>query len=180
MEREIKPGPRRGLVIVYTGDGKGKTTASLGLLFRALGRDFKVAMLQFIKSKKHQYGEHIMAKRLNIDIIPLGDGFTWESKNIEYDKSLALDCWKICKDTIKAGRHDMVILDELTYPLHLGWLKVEEVLATLKARNPAMHVVITGRKAPKEIIEFADLVSEVREIKHPFKGGIRAQWGIEM
>lgn len=180
MERVIKPGPRRGLVLVYTGNGKGKTTAALGLIFRALGRDFKIAMLQFIKSKKHQYGEHIMADRLGLEITPLGDGFTWESKNIEKDKSLALQCWKICKDCIMAGKHDVVVLDELTYAIKFGWLPVQEVLDTLKARKPEMHVVITGRDAPPEIVEYADLVSEVREIKHPMKKGIRAQLGIEM
>jgi len=137
-------------------------------------------MLQFIKSKKHKYGEHIMAERLGIDIVPLGDGFTWESKNIEQDKALARECWLKCKDAIEAGKHDIVILDELTYPLKYGWLSPQEVMDTLKARNPDMHVVITGRDAPKEIVEFADLVSEVRMIKHPFKKGIRAQIGIEM
>lgn len=180
MEREIKLGPRRGLVIVYTGKGKGKTTASLGLIFRALGRDFKVAMFQFIKSKKHLYGEHIMAERLGLEIVPLGDGFTWESKDIEHDKRLALECWKICEDCISAGRHDLVVLDELTYAVNYGWLPVERVLAALKARKPEMHVVITGRDAPPQIIELADLVSEVQEIKHPMKKGVRAQAGIEM
>lgn len=180
MERVIKPGPRRGLVLVYTGNGKGKTTASLGLLFRALGRDFKVAMLQFIKSKKHKYGEHLMAERLGVEIVPLGDGFTWESKDIEQDKKLAMECWKICRDYIVAGKHDIVILDELTYAVKYGWLPVEEVLSVLKARKPDMHVVITGRDAPQEIVDYADLVSEIREIKHPMKKGIRAQLGIEM
>lgn len=167
-------------MLVYTGNGKGKTTASLGLLFRALGRDFKVAMLQFIKSKKHKYGEHLMAERLGVEIVPLGDGFTWESRDIEQDKKLAMECWKICRDCIVAGKHDIVILDELTYAVKYGWLPVEEVLSVLKARKPEMHVVITGRDAPQEIIDYADLVSEVREIKHPMKKGIRAQLGIEM
>lgn len=180
MEREIKPGPRRGLIIVNTGDGKGKTTASLGLLFRALGRDFKAIMLQFIKSQKHIYGEHIMARRLGIEICPLGDGFTWESKNIEHDKKLAAECWEQCRKVIESGQYDMVILDELTYPLKYGWLSPEEVIEVLKRRNPKMHVVITGRDAPREIIEMADLVSEIKSIKHPIKNGVRAQLGIEM
>lgn len=180
MEREIKPGPRRGLIIVNTGKGKGKTTAALGLLFRALGRDFKVAMLQFIKSKKHVYGEHIMAQKLGLDIRPLGDGFTWESKNIENDKKLAEECWKECQAVIEADKHDVVILDELTYPLKYGWLQTGKVLEVLRRRNPDMHIVITGRDAPAELIEAADLVSEINVIKHPLKSGVRAQFGIEM
>ncbi len=180
MEREIKPGPRRGLIIVNTGNGKGKTTAALGLLFRALGRDFKVVMLQFIKSKKHVYGEHIMAKKLGIEIRPLGDGFTWESKNIEFDKKLAGECWRECKEVIESGKHDVVILDELTYPLKYGWLPIPDVIEVLKNRNPDMHVVITGRDAPNELVEIADLVSEIQVIKHPLKKGIKAQLGVEM
>ena len=180
LEREIKPGPRRGLLIVNTGHGKGKTTAALGLLFRALGRDFKAIMLQFIKSKKHIYGEHIMAERLGIEIRPLGDGFTWESKNIEHDKSLAEECWRECRDVIESGGHDIVILDELTYPLKYGWLSTEKVLEVLQNRNKNMHIVVTGRDAPKELIEAADLVSDIQVIKHPFKSGVRAQLGIEM
>ena len=180
MEREIKPGPRKGLLIVNTGHGKGKTTAALGLLFRALGRDFKAIMLQFIKSKKHIYGEHIMAQRLGIEIRPLGDGFTWESKNIEFDKKLAAECWRECREVIESGKHDLVILDELTYPLKYGWLTMEEVLSVLKKRNPDMHVVITGRDAPAELVEAADLVSEIQAIKHPLKKGIKAQIGVEM
>lgn len=180
MEREIKPGPRRGLIIVNTGDGKGKTTASLGLLFRALGRGFKVIMLQFIKSKKHLYGEHFMAQKLGIEIRPLGDGFTWESKNIEFDRNLAKECWSECRKVIESEKYDLVILDELTYPLKYGWLSAQEVIPVLQKRNPNMHVVITGRDAPQEIIEVADLVSEICAVKHPLKKGIRAQLGIEM
>lgn len=180
MEREIKAGERRGLIIVHTGNGKGKTTAAIGLLFRALGRDFKAIMLQFIKSKKHLYGEHIMAQRLGIEIRPLGDGFTWESKNIEQDKKLAQECWEECKEVIESEKYDLIILDELTYPLKYGWLPVQDVIEALKKKDPNLHVVITGRDAPKEIIELADLVSEINAVKHPLKKGIKAQIGIEM
>lgn len=180
MEREIKPGPRRGLLIINTGKGKGKTTAALGLLFRALGRDFKVIMLQFVKSKKHLYGEHIMAERLGIEILPLGDGFSWESKDIEFDKKLAKECWEKCKSAIESNRYDVVILDEFTYPLKYGWLNIGDVIPILKNRNPDMHIVITGRDAPEELINLADLVSDIQVIKHPFKMGVRAQLGIEI
>jgi cob(I)alamin adenosyltransferase len=180
MNREIKPGPRKGLVIVNTGNGKGKTTAALGLLFRALGRDLRVVMLQFIKSRTHLYGEHMMARKLGVEIIPLGDGFTWESKNIEFDKRLAAEGWAQCRSRIQSGSYDVVILDELTYLINYGWLDLSEVLGVLRARDPDMHIIITGRDAPPELIEYADLVSEVKEIKHPFKRGIRAQLGIEL
>lgn len=180
MEREIKPGPRKGLVIVNTGNGKGKTTAAIGLMFRALGRDFKTIMLQFIKSKKHIYGEHILAEKLGIEILPLGDGFSWESKDIEQDKNLAKVCWQQCKEAIESKKYDMIILDEFTYPLKYGWLDIKEVIPVIKNRDPNLHLVITGRNAPLEIIELADLVSEFQAIKHPFKNGVKAQLGIEM
>lgn len=180
MGRKIKPGPRRGLVMINTGNGKGKTTAALGLLFRALGRDFRVVMFQFIKSRENEYGEHVMADRLGVEIIPLGDGFTWESKNIEHDKALAAEGWQRCRERIEAGDADIVILDELTYIITFGWLPVETVLDTIRRRDPQMHVVITGRDAAPELIEIADLVTEMKEIKHPFSRGIIAQAGIEL
>jgi len=180
MERNIKPGPRKGLIIVNTGNGKGKTTASLGLIFRALGRGLKVIMLQFIKSKKHIYGEHILAEKLGVEICPLGDGFTWESKNIVLDRHLALECWQRCKEVIESRQYDMVILDEFTYPLKYGWLSLQEVLPVLEKRDPKIHIVITGRDAPEDLIRIADLVSEIQEVKHHFKKGVRAQLGIEM
>lgn len=180
MKREIKSGPRKGLVIVNTGNGKGKTTAALGLMLRARGRDFRVVMLQFIKSRKHLYGEHLMAERLGVEIVPLGDGFTWESDNIEFDKALAAEGWRECRERIESGDYDVVILDELTYAINYSWLPLDEVLDVLKRRDPQMHVVITGRDAPRELVEFADLVSEINEVKHPFKRGIRAQAGIEL
>jgi len=180
LNREIKPGPRKGLIIVNTGNGKGKTTAALGLLFRALGRDFRVVMFQFIKSRTHKYGEHLLAEKLGAEIIPLGDGFTWESKNIEFDKRLAAEGWSECQKRIQSGNYDMIILDELTYLLNYKWLDLNEVLNVLRDRDPNLHIVITGRDAPVELIEVADLVSEVKEIKHPFKRGIRAQIGIEL
>jgi len=140
----------------------------------------KVIMLQFIKSKKHLFGEHFAAQRLGVEILPLGDGFSWESKNIEFDKGLARECWEQCRKVIEEGKYDIVILDELTYPLKFGWLPIEEVIDVIKKRNPDMHIVITGRDAPKEIIDLADLVSEIQVVKHPFKKGVRAQLGIEM
>ena len=171
---------RKGLVIVNTGNGKGKTTAALGLLMRSWGQDFRVVMLQFLKAKTGKWGEIRAAQRMGVEITPLGQGFTWMSENIEQDRALAQACWQQCREKIESGLYDVVILDEITYALKYGWLDIEEVLTTLRQRDPQLHVVITGRDAPEELIDYADLVTEMREIKHPYKlEGVRAQKGIE-
>ena len=170
---------RKPLVIVYTGHGKGKTTAALGIVFRAWGRDMSVVMLSFIKTKTSNYGEERAARKLGIEMIPLGGGFTWLSKDLEKDKALAQECWALCKEKIGSGRYDIVILDELTYPLNFGWLDMDEVLQVLRSRPNDLHIVITGRDAPQSLIEFADLVTEMREVKHPFQQGVKAQPGID-
>ena len=170
---------RTGLVIVNTGDGKGKTTAALGVLTRAWGRGMRVAMLQFIKSATGNWGEIRAAKKMGVEIIPLGDGFTWLSQDLERDRATALACWALCREKIEGGTYDVVILDELTYPLSFGWLPWSEVRGVLAARDPRMHIIITGRDAIPELIEYADLVTEMREIKHPYQRGIKAQPGIE-
>lgn len=170
---------RYGLVVVNTGRGKGKTTAALGVLLRAWGRDMKVVMLQFVKTKTGNWGENRAAKKLGVELIPMGEGFTWLSKDIERDEATARRCWETCKEKIGSGQYDIVILDELTYPLIYGWLPLEEVLEVLRNRPDGLHVVITGRDAPQELIDFADLVTEMREVKHPYKQGIKAQPGLE-
>src|SRR4051794_31204579 len=176
------PEPRRrhGLIIVNTGDGKGKTTAALGLAFRALGGGFKVFMVQYIKGK-WKTGEKKLADRLapEIEIRPMGDGFTWDTKDPEQDIATTLGIWEVSKEAISSGKYDMVILDEINVVMKLGYLDPKVVVETLKARNPRQHVVLTGRGAPPEIIEAADLVSEIVPIKHPYKSGIKAQLGIE-
>ncbi len=174
----MKP-KRKALVIVNTGDGKGKTTAALGLLLRAWGRGMRVCMLQFIKTTTGNYGENRAARKLGVELIPLGKGFTWLSKDIEQDKALARRCWTLATEKLYSGQYDIVILDELTYALTYGWLPMDEVLETLQGRPDGVHVVITGRDAPAKLIDFADLVTEMREIKHPYKVGVKAQPGIE-
>jgi cob(I)alamin adenosyltransferase len=176
---QTRSGSQKGLVIVNTGNGKGKTTAALGVLFRAWGRGMRVCMLQFIKATTSNYGENKAAKRLGIEIIPMGDGFTWLSDDIEKDKATARQCWELCKQKILSGEYDIVILDEMTYTLSYGWLDVNEVIEVLKQREPAMHIIITGRNALPELVEYADLVTEMTEIKHPYSQGIKAQKGIE-
>lgn len=174
-----QPGPK-GLVIVNTGDGKGKTTAALGILLRATGQNMRVAMLQFLKSKTGNWGEMRAAQRLGVEIIPLGDGFTWMSKDLDKDRALAQACWQLCREKIESNEYDIVIMDEITYALNYGWLPLEEVLTTLRNRNPLMHIILTGRDAPAALVELADMVTDMREVKHPYKTqGIMAQKGIE-
>lgn len=171
--------PPKGLVIVNTGNGKGKTTAALGVLFRAWGQNMRVAMLQFLKSQTGKWGEVRAAQKLGVEIIPLGDGFTWNSDNLEHDKALAQQCWQLCREKIESNQYDVVIMDEITYAINYGWLDVAEVLTTLRGRNPKMHIILTGRNAPAELIEYADLVTEMNEIKHPYNQGILAQKGVD-
>jgi cob(I)alamin adenosyltransferase len=170
---------RKALVVLYTGHGKGKTTAALGMLLRAWGRGMKVCMLSFIKEQTANFGEERAARKLGIELIPLGGGFTWLSKDIEQDKALARRCWELCKQKIASGEYDIVVLDEITYPITYGWLDVDEVIATLRQRPAHLHVVLTGRDAHEKLIEFADLVTEMREVKHPFTTGIKAQPGVD-
>lgn len=172
---------RHGLLIVNTGHGKGKTTAALGLLLRAAGRDMSVGMFQFIKSAANPYGEHLAAARLGVEIVPLGDGFTWLSENIDADRALAAEGWARVREALASGRFDVLILDEMTYALNYGWLDTAEVLAAIAARPAGTHVVVTGRDAPEALVAAADLVTEMRLVKHPYREqGIGAQPGIEL
>ena len=172
-------GRRRGMVVINTGNGKGKTTAALGVLFRAWGRGLKVVMFQFIKQTTSNYGENRAARKLDIEMIPLGGGFTWLSKDIEKDKALAREGWERCKQALSSSDYQLVVLDEITYPVTYGWLPVEEVIEALKQRPPQQHVILTGRQAHEQLVEYADLVTEMQEIKHPFNLGIKAQPGLD-
>jgi cob(I)alamin adenosyltransferase len=171
-------GPK-GLVIVYTGNGKGKTTAALGLAFRALGRKLAVAVVQFIKGK-WKTGERSFAESLpQLTFLVMGRGFTWDSDDISRDRAAAEAAWRTSAELIAKGEHAVVILDELTYVLNYGFVAVTEVLAALASRPAHVSVVITGRNAPDELIAAADLVTEMKSVKHPFDRGVRAQAGID-
>ena len=162
------------------GMGKGKSTAAFGIMFRAWGRGMKVCAVQFIKNDKSMYGEQMAAEKLGIEMIPSGRGFTWTSKDLAEDASRARNGWRIAKEIIAAGDHDVVVLDEITYPMRYGWIETAEVVTTLKERPPMVHVVLTGRHAPAEIIDAADLVTEMQQVKHPYHDqNIGAQRGIE-
>jgi cob(I)alamin adenosyltransferase len=172
--------PRKGLVIVNTGDGKGKTTAALGVILRSWGRGFHVCMIQFIKSTTASTGEVKAAKKLGIEWHKSGDGFTWLSKDLDETVAFARHGWQLAQEKISSGAYDLVVLDEFTYPLHFGWLDVDDVITWLAANKPLqMHLVITGRSAPEKLVEYADLVTEMKLIKHPFAQGIKAQPGVE-
>jgi len=172
---------RDGLLVVHTGDGKGKSTAALGLLVRALGYDLSVGMFQFIKSAETRYGEHVAAASLGVEIVPLGDGFTWLSDNIDADRALAERGWARVRAEIEAGTYDLLILDELTYCVTYKWLDEMQVLAVLRARPSWMHIVVTGRDASPGLIELADIVTEMHLVRHPYRDkGIGAQPGIEL
>ncbi len=174
-------GPRidKGLVIVNTGNGKGKTTAAMGVLLRAWGRNMKVIMLQFIKHSTANFGEQRAAQRMGVEMRAMGDGFTWRSKDLEHTADLARAHWEDCKEVIANGGYDVIILDEFTYPMHYGWIPVEDVLEALRNRPEMLHVIITGRNAPEALVEYADLVTEMNVVKHPYHQGIKAQPGIE-
>ena len=170
----------KGLLIVHTGDGKGKTTAALGLALRALGCGFKVFMVQFIKGD-WKYGELESAKRFEgqFEIHPAGEGFTWDVPDDEKQKKLARSGWEKGKAAVESGKYRLVIFDEINYVLDYGYLPVSEVVEAFKQKPKDLHVCLTGRNAPKELVEIADLVTEMKEIKHPFQKGIVAQRGIE-
>lgn len=170
----------KGLLIVYTGEGKGKTTAALGMAMRAAGHGLPVCFIQFIKGS-WRYGELEAVKRFDglIDLHVMGKGFTWKSENLEEDARLAREAWAFACQAIDSGNYHTVVLDEFTYLLHYGMLDIQPCLDFFARRNPNQHVVITGRYAPEPLIAAADLVTEMRVVKHPLQSGTKAQKGIE-
>jgi len=175
------PPDKRGLIILYTGDGKGKTTAALGIMLRAWGHGMKCCMLQFLKSPDADYGEYGAARKMGVEICPLGDGCTWQSTDLQITKETNQEAWKTACDVIVHGGFDLVVLDEFTLVLNFGWLDTSTVVDWLKANKPSsLNILITGRYAPKELIDAADLVTEMKEVKHPYKKkGILSQPGID-
>jgi len=180
-ETERKRHVKKGLVMVNTGDGKGKTTAALGVMTRAWGRKMRVGVIQFLKHENANFGEIRAARRMEIDWIGTGDGWTWTSKDIDESQARALRGWEVAQERIVSGNYDLFILDEFTYLMAFGWLDATEVVDWLREHKPEMlHVIITGRDAPDELVDFADMVTEMREVKHPFSDqGIVAQPGID-
>jgi len=172
---------KKGLIIVNTGDGKGKTTAALGILLRAWGRDMRIGGIQFFKHETASFGELKALKKMGVELTPMGDGFTWTSKDLDETQAKALNGWEVAKQKIASGNYDIFLLDEFTYVMAFGWVAPKVAVEWLKANKPPMlHLIITGRQAPPELVELADLVTEMTLVKHPFEEqGILAQPGIE-
>jgi len=172
----------KGLLIVHTGSGKGKTSAALGMVFRHIGHGWPVAVVQFIKSRSWDTGEaRLLAKFPELVTLHImGEGFTWETQDRARDIAAASAAWERAKELIRDDRHRLVLLDELNIVLRYDYLPVADVLGFLREEKPAnKHVVITGRNAHQDLIEMADLVTEMTLVKHPFRQGIKAQKGIE-
>jgi cob(I)alamin adenosyltransferase len=172
----------KGLLMVNTGDGKGKTTAAIGLMVRAAGRGLKCCMVQFMKSKTDRYGEHESLEKLDIEVHTMGAGFTWDTKDNALDIATSRETWDLCVAKLRSEEYDVLVFDELVYVLDYKFLDTGEVLdeiSKVRATQPHLHILVTGRNAPPELIEAADLVTEMKEIKHPFHAGIYAQQGIE-
>jgi cob(I)alamin adenosyltransferase len=168
-----------GILVVYTGDGKGKTTAALGLVFRALGRGLPVAVVQFVKGR-WKTGERLFAATIpGLEFLTLGEGFTWEGDDAEVHARAARAGWERARTILAEGRHRIVVLDELTHVLAHGFVSEDDVLAALVARRREVTVVVTGRDAPPALVEAADLVTEMRAVKHPFTRGVKAIPGVD-
>jgi cob(I)alamin adenosyltransferase len=175
----VRPPRQRSLVLVNTGDGKGKSTAAFGVVMRGVARGWRVCVIQFIKSDKWKVGEEKVARSLGVDWLKGGDGFTWESPDLDQSRGRAVAAWELAAATIAAGEHELVVLDEVTYPLNYGWLPVDDVVGAIRGRPEHVNVVATGRSAPGELVELADTVTEMRKVKHAFDRGIQARRGLD-
>lgn len=167
------------LLLINTGDGKGKSTAAFGTAMRAIARGWKVAVVQFLKSGDWSVGEEKIARQLGVDWWAMGDGFTWDSKDMEESEAIAVAGWERAVETIGSGDYDLVVLDEITYPVNWGWVDVDDVVEALEGRPDGVNVILTGRDAPQPLIEMADTVTEMRKIKHAYDRGIMARRGID-
>lgn len=169
----------KGLLLVLTGNGKGKSSSAFGMMARALGYGMKVGVAQFIKGRSDTGEEAFFRRQPNVEWHVLGEGFTWDTQDRERDTRKAREGWEVAKKMLADPSFNLVILDELTYTLRYGYLDTAEVLADLAARPPMQHVVVTGRAAPKALVDAADTVTELMDVKHAWRAGIKAQPGID-
>ena len=167
------------LVLVHTGDGKGKSSAAAGVMLRALARDWPVAVVQFLKSGSWSSGEEKMGRRLGVRWFTIGEGFTWDSTDLTEDEATAREAWRAAKALIEAGEHRLVVLDEITYPMNWGWIDTADVVATIRSRPGPVSIVATGRDAPAALVDVADTVTEMHSVKHAYERGIAAKKGID-
>ena len=170
---------RPSIVLDNTGHGKGKSSAAFGVMARGWARGWRVGVIQFVKGGKWKTGERKLADHLGIEWHTLGDGFTWESSDLERTAELGRDAWERAASKLSSGEYDLLILDELTYVMKYGWVPVDDIVAAVTGRAPNTNLVITGRDAPPELIEVADTVTEMRKIKHAYDRGIRARRGVD-
>ena len=166
-------------ILVHTGDGKGKSSAAMGVMLRAVSAGWRVAVVQFVKSGKWRTGEEAAGRALGVDWWSLGDGFTWDSEDMDRTEAVARQAWLAAADLIRAGTHRLVVLDEITYPMNWGWIDARDVVDTIRSRPAQVSIVLTGRDAPAELREIADTVTEMVSEKHAFDQGIVAMRGIE-
>jgi cob(I)alamin adenosyltransferase len=169
----------KSLVVVNTGDGKGKSTAAFGILMRSVARGWPVAVVQFLKSGNWQVGERKVSEQLGAEWWAIGEGFTWDSEDLTVDEAVARKGWEHAKAVIQAGSHQLVVLDEVTYPMNWGWIDAADVVDTITNRPEHVNVVATGRNAPEALVAIAHTVTEMRPVKHAFEQGIVAKKGID-
>lgn len=169
----------KSLIVVNTGDGKGKSSAAFGTVLRARARGWPVAVIQFLKSADWLTGEQLMAEPLGFDMWSLGEGFTWDSNDLSKDEAEAQEAWRHGKQIVEAGRHRLVVFDEITYPLNWGWLDAQDVADTFKGRPETVSLVLTGRDAPDWMVDLADTVTEMLKTKHAYDLGVAAKKGID-
>jgi cob(I)alamin adenosyltransferase len=168
------------LVLVHTGDGKGKSSSAFGVVLRAVARGWRVAVVQFLKSGAWHVGEEKVAtERLGVEWYAIGEGFTWESEDLSEDEAVAAEAWRHARAIIEGGEHRLVVLDEITYPMNWGWIDTDEVVQVLRDRPEQVNVILTGRDAPAALIDVADTVTEMRKIKHAYDTGVLAKNGID-
>jgi cob(I)alamin adenosyltransferase len=174
---ELRRAP--SLVLVNTGDGKGKTSAAIGVVVRSLGRGWPVGVVQFLKSGTWRTGEEKICRDLGVDWWAIGEGFTWDSEDLTQDQAIAGEAWAHARSVIEAGEHRLVVLDEITYPMNWGWISTDEVVATIRDRPRDVNIVCTGRDAPDALVDVADTVTSMTEVAHAYQKGIRAMKGID-
>ncbi len=169
----------KSLVLVHTGDGKGKSSAAFGVAMRARARDWPVAVVQFLKSDEWVTGEQIMAERIGIRMQSMGEGFTWDSEDLSADEARACEAWRFGRSLVRSGDYRLVVFDEITYPLNWGWIDANEVESTFRSRPDHVSLVLTGRDAPGWMIDLADTVTDMGNVKHAYSLGIAAKKGID-
>ena len=184
-EKPPTEAPRTGdvrepsLVLINTGDGKAKSTAAFGTAIRAIARGWRVAVVQFLKSGEWSVGEEKVGRQLGIDWFALGDGFTWDSENMDETEAIAREAWNQAEGLIESAEYDLIILDEVTYPINWGWIELNDVIEAVEARPEKTNLILTGRDAMGELIEIADTVTEMKKVKHAFDRGVMARRGID-